>query len=500
MKEQLKRILAAAAVCAVLPGITSAPFTGASAFAAAPASVSAEAVFAADTQYSDSASFAAKVQSIIKGECGVYADYNLTVPVSLPVGSALNTWQTYYVDAGGSGWSGMQCYIYAQGVYTVLFGAMPGNGGGSSERLHNVLSGIRELTPEALRASKVMPGAYMRTTANADLSFNGSAGHSMILLGYTDQTITILEGNANGAGAIELNTFTYAQFNNRFTTGKSRGLCQVIQPEASYYASRYGMYYSDGNGMMPAVKQETTDSKPAITSGTAATTTFAATTVTTTTATTAGATTVTTTTVTTSAATTAATTVTTTAAATAAAETAAETEAVTALPETEEQETVITDVIYISELDAPFFLPVENPEQYRWSTSNSDVAVLIWDGIAVTREDGSAVISAELNHTRYEFEICVETRDWEMLGDVNHDGSIDPMDATLVMNAYMESAIQMDDTSAVAMAAFGDVNGSGDVDLADAQLILRFYVSTRLTNSGLSARDAWKTILRLPNS
>ncbi|MBP0988042.1 MAG: hypothetical protein J6S92_07170, partial [Oscillospiraceae bacterium] len=138
----------------------------------------------------------------------------------------------------------------AQGVYSVLFGAMPGNGDAVSERMHNVLSGVTEITPELLYAHRVMPGAYMRTTVNEDMSFNGGAGHSMIVLGYTDTTITILEGNADGAGAIELNTFTYDRFNSRFTTGKTRGICQVIQPEESYYASQYGMYFTGGSGML----------------------------------------------------------------------------------------------------------------------------------------------------------------------------------------------------------------------------------------------------------
>ena len=103
MREQMKRFLAAAATCCMLSGILTAPVAGAPVSAAGLTSVSAEAVYAAGTQYTDSASFAEKVQNIIAGNCGVYADYALTTPVSLPVGSALNTWQTYFVNAGGGG-------------------------------------------------------------------------------------------------------------------------------------------------------------------------------------------------------------------------------------------------------------------------------------------------------------------------------------------------------------------------------------------------------------
>ena len=494
MKEQLKRILAAAAVCCTLTGATLAPAAGAPVSAAGNMSAAAGTVSAAAVKYTDSASFAERVQSIIEGNCGVYADSALTVPVSLPVGSALNTWQTYFVDAGGAGWSGMQCYIYAQGVYSVLFGVMPGNGGTNTSRVQTVLSGVQEITAETLYSHQVMPGAYLRTTANADLSFNGSAGHSMILLGYTETTVTVLEGNADGFGAIELNTFTYPAFNDRFTTGKSRGVSQVIQPDASVYAAEYGIYFSGGNGMLPLAVSKEDSSAPAVTSvlknaaaptvTTAKTTLSAATTPAETT--TAEVTTVTTTSeATTAEATTAATTAETTAAATA--EPAGFTK-------------VCTDMIIESELDAPIFLPVEDAEQYEWSTDNPEVAVLIWDGIVFTRQYGTAVISAVRGNERFDFEICVDAVNWESLGDVNEDGCTDPMDALLVMNVYMNQAMRQrcEEQPQIALA-LADVDGSGGVDLVDAQLILKYYVNTALVNSSMTAREAWNATLSLQN-
>lgn len=490
MREQFRRILAAACSLCMLPGIISAPAAG--------AAVTTETIYAADTQYADSASFSAKVQEILAGECGVYADQYLTVPVSLPLGSALNTWQTYFVNAGYGGWSGMQCYIYAQGVYSVLFGEMAGNGGAN-----DVMNGVWEITPDVLYAHRVMPGAYLRTTANADLSFNGSYGHSMILLSYNDTTITVLEGNANGAGSIELNTLTYDQFNNRFTTGKSRGVCHVIQPDESFYAERYGMYFSGGNGMMPkdsvmpiavTTQPVTTVTEPATT--TSKVTTAKATTTTTTTTTSATRKTTTTTT------TTAATTVTTTTAAavltvsvpevTMAADVFEPVESVTSTQPVSENE----NTIYAEKLDAPVFFPIPNAEQYTWSSSDPEVVFLIWDGIAIAKNNGIAVITAENETEHLEFEICVDAVNWDVLGDVNADGSVDLIDAVVVMNAYVDSTMSMiaDDPLALLPPELADVNGSGDVDLVDAQLILQYYVNTTLQQSDLSAKEAWEQL------
>ena len=159
------------------------------------------------------------------------------------------------------------------------------------------------------------------------------------------------------------------------------------------------------------------------------------------------------------------------------------------------------DVLYATGLDTPIFLPVGNPEQYEWSTSDPEVAVLIWDGIAVTRSTGTAVISAVRGNVRYDYEIVVDSVDWERLGDVNEDGSTDPMDAIMVMNVYMKTAMRQNSAAAAAMlpVELADVDGSGIVDIADAQLILQYYVSTTLKNSTLPAKESWEATLKLAN-
>lgn len=463
MKMQTKRILSVAAAFCLLPNMIS----------AAPLRY---AVNAADAfSYSDSAVFDSIVRSIEEGNCGVYADSTLLQPVSLPLGSRLNTWQTYYVPTEyGVGWSGMQCYIYSQGVYTRLFGAMPGNGNADSTRTRTVLSGVWELTPEILISHQVMPGAYLRTTANGDLSFNGSYGHSLIILGYDENSITVLEGNADGAGLIEKTTMDYGAFNRRFTTGKGRGIAHVIQPDLSVYASMYGLSW-DG-AYVPPVETVTEPAETATETTTTETTTTETTTTETTTTetvTTESTTEYTTTELTTTEMTTSTTPVTTTAFYTESSE------------------------MFAEAGNQPVYFPLASPELYAWSSSDPQVAMIVWDGIAITGKAGVAVITARNGSAEYNYTLYVNGKNWAHLGDVNGDGTVDPADAVLVMNEYVnsvtgESTFQPMNSEQKTLA---DVDGNGVVDLVDAQLILQYYVNTTLTGTEMSAEEAWSQLL-----
>ena len=452
MNTKTKRFMSAAAALCLLPNLlTAAPRL----FSATVAEASVAAV-----QYSDSDNFNSLVQSIEAGNCGVYADSTLLQPVSLPAGSRLNTWQTYYVPTEwGNGWSGMQCYIYSQGVYTRLFGAMPGNGNMDSARTRTVLSGIWELSYEQLVSHQVMPGAYLRTTANGDLSFNGSYGHSLIILGYDANGITVLEGNADGAGLIAKTTLDYSAFNSRFTTGKGRGIAHVVQPDLSVYQSMYGMSWDDA--YVPPAETEPVPET---------------TTTTTTTATETTTTTVTTTEITSTEPVTSTTTITTDAPAV---------------------QTVYSE-LHAESGNKPVYIPLESPESYTWNSSDTDVAIIVWDGIAITGRAGSTVITAKNSSAEYVYTLYVTAgRDWNHLGDVNGDGTVDPADAVLVMNEYVNG--MTGESSFLPLTSeqrtLADVDGSGTVDLVDAQLILQYSVNTTLTDTGISAEEAWSQLL-----
>ena len=62
-----------------------------------------------------------------------------------------------------------------------------------------------------------------------------------------------------------------------------------------------------------------------------------------------------------------------------------------------------------------------------------------------------------------------------MLGDVNNDGVVDAVDATLTLRAYTRILSNMDSGLTLAEAAAADVDGDGAITGIDATLILRYY-------------------------
>ena len=515
MREQLKRLISAAAAICLLPGMTAAPYSGVPCYAL---TVSAAAASAA--QYGQSAAFAEAVQRIEEGACGLYTDRDGTLPEQpLAVGTALNKYQTYFVrTTNGGGWNGRQCYIYSQGVYSQLFDALPCNGQYDSESTRTVLQGPAEITPQVLSEHHVMPGAYLRTTVNEDGSFNGGAGHSLIILGYDAEQITVLEGNADGWGAITESTISYEEFAHRFTTGckpTPRTVTHIIQPDESVYLARYGMCYSDLPEIPPApapeepagtepefsepctpdadhpapsvIREYVPQTEPAVTAAettavTAAETTSAAS-VTEAVAVTAAATTV-----------------------TAAAETAPETvAAVYQQPLTASEPALMMPPAYTAEpirvsrksTQIALFLP--DARSFRWSSSDPAVAQVDETGKVTVRGNGNAVITASREETRYEFPVCAQLVSWTELGDINMDGSPDPGDANIALAMYVESLVGNTGRAALTEEQFAraDVDDNGVISIEDAQNILLFYVEYTLSGNGKSPMETWAKLLNL---
>ena len=552
MREQIRRLISAAAALCLLPCLAASPYSGVT--AATQIQIQSE----ASAQDGQSAVFADKLQIIEAGACGLYADrYGAPTGQDLSVGSRLNTHQTYFVGTtAGIAWNGMQCYIYAQGVYSQLFDALPLNGNSQSSRVRTVLSAVDTISADMLADAQVMPGAYFRTTANADGSFNGSNGHSLIILGYDEDSITLLEGNADGGGLIRKATLTYEEFNRQYMTGCGRRVCHIIQPDAAVYRELYGMEFraqniirkpSDAALQAPAVTTtavQTTTAAPATTTALSRTTTA-----------------VPVTTAAVPAVTTAAQAVMTTAPAAAAAvrttSAAAETAVLTTtapalttasvLTTAYEAETVLTTPVLTTEVipvtteaeapettaaepvstvpvqtlaadDRPIRLPdvytgetvrvtrsgykvslfLPSAKSYTWKSSDPSVAEVDSAGLVTVRGNGEAIISAVQDNVRYEFPVSVQITPWERLGDINLDGKVNTLDVRLALTVYVEKMVQSD--KAVSLTdeqfRFADINEDGRIGLKDVRLILRYYVENIVVHSDLEPEDGWQEILQ----
>lgn len=210
--------------------------------------------------YTASEALTEQMESVFAGNINLAMDADRTpVSGSLAVTSSLDIRATYYAYNTGSYVTGMQCYIYAQAVYATLFDDLPYHGAGTKRYDYSaqVMGQSPTVDYRTFIASKVMPGAYLRTTDQQDGTYNGSVGHSLIVLGYNEDGLTILEGNADSNGLIRIITYTWDDFNARVLTRYGRVISHVVQPREDVYLDKYGLSFESlvagENGDAPSI-------------------------------------------------------------------------------------------------------------------------------------------------------------------------------------------------------------------------------------------------------
>lgn len=168
--------------------------------------------------------YAEKLDQIFRGEVELFSNST----DKYPLGSSLKNSANYYL---ADTISGQQCYIYAQGVYYYLFGDVIYHGDGYKywSDSAKVLTNLKTVSYSQFQDAGVGFGAYIRTTGNSNGSYSSNEGHSMIVLEYNEENITVLEGNADGRGLIRVTVLTWDEFNNNFLTAKGRRVCHIVQ-------------------------------------------------------------------------------------------------------------------------------------------------------------------------------------------------------------------------------------------------------------------------------
>ena len=154
------------------------------------------------SDFTGSAILAAALNSIFDGNANVYYDADFTKMVNTELGSSRvpNNGVNKYVGPYGDNEDnvGTSCWIYANGVYYTLFGECTGNGtaGENSEKLDLSGSDNYNFTYENFITWGVRPepGALIRTRC----------GHSLVILDYDAEGVTILDGNGNGKGLVAI--------------------------------------------------------------------------------------------------------------------------------------------------------------------------------------------------------------------------------------------------------------------------------------------------------
>lgn len=183
------------------------------------------------SDFTSSVILAAALNDIFDGNANVYYDAAFTKQVNTELGSSRvpNNGVNKYVGPYGDNEDniGTSCWIYANGVYFTLFEECTGNGtaGANSEKLDLSVSENYNFTYENFIAWGVRPepGALIRTRC----------GHSLVILDYDAEGVTILDGNGNGKGLVAIREMKW--------DSQSFRAKYIIQPTQMYFDMLYSV-------------------------------------------------------------------------------------------------------------------------------------------------------------------------------------------------------------------------------------------------------------------
>lgn len=169
------------------------------------------------------------LNQIFDGNANIYYDRDCTKLVDTTLGtySVPNNGVYKYVGSYGDNQMdvGTSCWIYANGVYFTLFGEGTGCGtaGENSVKLDLSTTLNRNFSYDNFTAWGVNPGvgALIRT----------QCGHSLIVLGYDEERLTILDGNGNGKGLVSIRVITWDRMGFRAS--------YIIQPNQEHLEKLY---------------------------------------------------------------------------------------------------------------------------------------------------------------------------------------------------------------------------------------------------------------------
>ena len=208
--------------------------------------------------FTSSPALANKLTQVFNGNIGLYSSSSCSSQTKAPLGCSKMTGSNrFYIknNTTGSRTFGWQCYIYANAVYNTLYNEWAGNGS-SLKHSKVVIRGGSTFSYRQFVNAGVRVGAYVRTTANRDCSYNRSKAHSFVILGYNEEYVTYIDGNSDGRGLVRVNKMTWKELNRWQTTGCGRRICHVIQPTDKYFQALYGANNSSSGSSKAKVTKE----------------------------------------------------------------------------------------------------------------------------------------------------------------------------------------------------------------------------------------------------
>ena len=185
-------------------------------------------------EYTNSDYLASRLDEIFYGSVPIFQNEDK----HYPVGSSIGT----YPDSPHrvAGLLGYECYIYANAVYYYLFGDVPYHGSSDYTRSTVPVRGGSRITYKLLHDNNINCGAYVRTTSSSDGTYNGSSGHSFIILGYDEEGIDVLQANNAGPGIISLEQWDWETLDTMFERYWGGHISHIINPNSAFSTSADG--------------------------------------------------------------------------------------------------------------------------------------------------------------------------------------------------------------------------------------------------------------------
>ena len=123
--------------------------------------------------------------------------------------------------------SGTSCWIYAVGVYYTLFG--------SDTRWQNSVKNT-SVSGKSTASYATFQAAGIRQEAGTLLR---TSTHALILLGYDQNGLSVVHGNADGQGIVRIDHYTWSNFNADWLSGVGKTMSYFVQPTDAHYYKNY---------------------------------------------------------------------------------------------------------------------------------------------------------------------------------------------------------------------------------------------------------------------
>ena len=158
-------------------------------------------------------------------------------------------------------------------------------------------------------------------------------------------------------------------------------------------------------------------------------------------------------------------------------------------PEPDEITEISADALEVPVGESKLLLPAVTPAsaadtaQFSYSTEDNDIISVSEDGEVTALKTGSAVVTITCGDVSQDVEVTVTPAKGGIIGDVNGDGVVTIIDATLIQKYSIDLPVE-----GVFIDTLADVNGDGRISILDVTCIQK-YVAEYTSGTGMTGQQ-----------